>query len=250
MWLLWALGFGSDHVYPVRAVCHNCPTDPAHGTHYGLSGQRGPTPAELKALQDRLGDGARLMKHCRQCRADAVGLLGEDKSQQFGLDTLPENPEIDPEKRAAYRAIVEREREDRRKEAADARAAIRRWAPVEPMLVAVSSKGGGRINQHFGHAREFQIFEVSAAGTRFTGHRRVDRYCAGGEGEDEVLDATLLALDGVGAVLTAKIGRCPRQRLADAGIAVVDDFAFDYVETAIARWLAARAAEEDTARIA
>ncbi len=159
-------------------------------------------------------------------------------------------PQIDPEKRAAYRAIVEKEREDRRKEAADARAAIRRFGPLEPMLVAVSSKGGGRVNQHFGHAREFQIFEVSEAGARFTGHRRVDRYCAGGEGEDDVLDATLMALDGVGAMLTAKIGRCPRQRLADAGIAVVDDFAFDYVETAIARWLAARAAEEDTARIA
>jgi hypothetical protein len=78
---------------------------------------------------------------------------------------------------------------------------------------------------------------VSETGARFVGHRRVDRYCAGGEGEDEVLDATLLALDGVGAVLTAKIGRCPRQRLAEAGIVVVDDFAFDYVETAIARWL-------------
>lgn len=225
-------------------------SDPAHGTHYGLTGQRGPTPAELKMLQDRMGDGAKLMKHCRQCRADAVGLLGEDKSQQFGLDTLPENPQIDPEKRAAYRAIVEKEREDRRREAGESRAAIRRFAPLEPILVAVSSKGGGRVNQHFGHAREFQIFEVSESGARFTGHRRVDRYCSGGEGEDDVLDATLHALDGVAALLTAKIGRCPRQRLADAGIAVVDDFAFDYVETAIARWLAARAAEEDTARIA
>ena len=118
------------------------------------------------------------------------------------------------------------------------------------MLVAVSSKGGGRVNQHFGHAREFQIFEVSENGARFTGHRRVDRYCSGGAGEDDVLDATLLAFDGISALLTAKIGRCPRQRLADAGIAVVDDFAFDYIETAIAHWLAARAAEQDTARIA
>jgi nitrogen fixation protein NifB len=252
-------GVNDGHLEAVNAVVkergiflHNVMpliSDPAHGTHYGLIGQRGPSPAELKAIQDRMGDGARLMKHCRQCRADAVGLLGEDRSQQFGLDSLPEDPEIDPEKRAAYRAIVEKERADRRKEAADARAAIRRWGPVEPILVAVASKGGGRVNQHFGHAREFQIFEVSENGARFTGHRRVDRYCSGGEGEDDVLDATLLALDGVNALLTAKIGRCPRQRLADAGIAVVDDFAFDYVETAIARWLAVRAAE-DTARIA
>ena len=253
-------GVNDDHLEAVNAAVkergvflHNVMpliSDPAHGTHYGLTGQRGPTPAELKSLQDRMGDGARLMKHCRQCRADAVGLLGEDRSQQFGLESLPENPEIDPEKRAAYRAIVEKERADRRKEAADARDAIRRWGPAEPILVAVASKGGGRVNQHFGHAREFQIFEVSENGARFTGHRRVDRYCSGGEGEDDVLDATLLALDGVSALLTAKIGRCPRQRLADAGIAVVDDYAFDYVETAIARWLAATAAQEETARIA
>ena len=54
-------------------------SDPAHGTHFGLTGQRGPSPAELKALQDDLSDGANLMKHCRQCRADAVGMLGEDR---------------------------------------------------------------------------------------------------------------------------------------------------------------------------
>ncbi|TIX22077.1 MAG: radical SAM protein, partial [Mesorhizobium sp.] len=29
-------------------------SDPAHGTHYGLTGQRGPNAMEMKALQDRL----------------------------------------------------------------------------------------------------------------------------------------------------------------------------------------------------
>jgi nitrogen fixation protein NifB len=53
-------------------------SDPAHGTHFGLTGQRGPTPVEIHALRDSLGNDARLMRHCRQCRADAVGMLGED----------------------------------------------------------------------------------------------------------------------------------------------------------------------------
>ena len=53
-------------------------SDPAHGTKFGLDGQREPTPAELEAAQAELGGGARLMKHCRQCRADAVGLLGAE----------------------------------------------------------------------------------------------------------------------------------------------------------------------------
>ena len=28
--LLWALGFGADHMYPVTVVCRDCPADPAH----------------------------------------------------------------------------------------------------------------------------------------------------------------------------------------------------------------------------
>ncbi len=222
-------------------------SDPAHGTHFGLTGQRGPTPAELKELQDHLGSDAKLMKHCRQCRADAVGLLGEDKGQEFGLDLLPEEPQVDGEARRAYRAIVDREREDRRREAADAAAAVRQYAPEEPILVAITSKGGGRVNQHFGHAKEFQIFEVSSNGTRFVGHRRADRYCRGGEGEEDVLDLTIAALEGVTAILTAKVGRCPRQRLAEAGFDVFDDVGLDYIETAIARWLVERASEHGVA---
>jgi nitrogen fixation protein NifB len=76
-------------------------SDPAHGTHYGLTGQRGPRAAELQALQDKLSDGARLMRHCRQCRADAVGLLGEDRGPEFSLDRIEAEPVYDPAKRAA-----------------------------------------------------------------------------------------------------------------------------------------------------
>jgi nitrogen fixation protein NifB len=56
---------------------------PEHGTYFGLNGQRGPTPKELKAVQDKCSGNMKLMRHCRQCRADAVGLLGEDRSQEF-----------------------------------------------------------------------------------------------------------------------------------------------------------------------
>ncbi|MFP3632638.1 nitrogenase cofactor biosynthesis protein NifB, partial [Burkholderia sp. SIMBA_045] len=45
------------------------------------------------------------------------------------------------------------------------------------VLVAVATKGGGRVNEHFGHVSEFQIFEVSASEALFVGHRRVDLYC-------------------------------------------------------------------------
>lgn len=37
--LLWALGFGADHVYPVKVVCRGCPEDPMK-THRKTDGSR------------------------------------------------------------------------------------------------------------------------------------------------------------------------------------------------------------------
>jgi len=214
-------------------------SDPAHGTHFGLTGQRGPTAMELKALQDKLGDGAKLMRHCRQCRADAVGLLGEDRGQEFTMDKLPEEVAFDPARRDAYRAVVAESRGEHAttKAAADATLAAIETAPT--VLVAVATKGGGRINQHFGHANEFQVFEVSPAGITLIGHRKVETYCQGGWGEDATLDGVIAALEGVSTVLCARIGTCPKDSLAAAGITASDAHAYDWIEAGIAAWYAA-----------
>ena len=216
-------------------------SDPAHGTHYGLTGQRGPTAMELKALQDDLAGGANLMRHCRQCRADAVGLLGEDRGQEFTLDKLPEDIEFDSTKRDAYRAMVETERADRYAAADAAAEDLANTVDDDvSILVAIATKGGGRINQHFGHAREFQVFEVSRNGVSFVGHRRTDNYCVGGYGDDDTLETVIKALEGVSTVLCAKIGDCPKKDLAAAGIEVLDSYAFEYIESSISEYFASR----------
>ena len=238
-------GINDDHLVEVNAevqrwgvFLHNIMpliSDPAHGTHFGLTGRRGPKPSELKGLQDRLGGGAALMKHCRQCRADAVGLLGEDRNAEFAEDRAEaEPPVVDPVKRQAYRRLVARERADRRAAAAEAAAHLIAAASDDSLLVAVCTRGSGRVNQHFGHAGEFQIYEVDRSGVRLIGHRRAGHYCQGGDGDDVVLEHTIAALDGVRVVLAAKIGRCPRDRLAEAGITVFEDFAGQYIEPAAA----------------
>ncbi len=248
-------GVNDDHLVEVNAevqrwgvFLHNVMpliSDPAHGTHYGLSGQRGPTPGELKGLQDRLGGGAKLMKHCRQCRADAVGLLGEDRNADFAEDRAKaEPPAVDPVKRQVYRRLVARERADRQAASAEAAAHLAAAAGDESLLVAVCTRGSGRVNQHFGQASEFQIYEVDRAGVRLIGHRRAGRYCQGGDGNDDVLEHTIAALDGVSVVLTAKVGRCPADRLAQAGITVFDDFAGQYIEPAAAAAFRALTASE------
>src|SRR5208282_5127463 len=102
------------------------------------------------------------------------------------------------------------------------------------ILVAVATKGGGRVNQHFGHAKEFQVYEASSAGVAFVGHRKVDDvYCQGGFGEEATLDNVIHALEGIDIVRCAKIGECPKQELARAGIRVSDEWPYEYIESAI-----------------
>jgi nitrogen fixation protein NifB len=209
-------------------------SDAAHGTHFGLTGRRGPTPDELRLAQDRLGANAKLMRHCRQCRADAVGLLGEDRGAEFTLDRLEAPEPFDPRRREMYLSVVERERSDRRK--ADEAAQLGMTTPDSPVLVAVATKGGGRINLHFGHATEFQIYEVHSRGARFVGHRRTETYCGDGHGEDAAMEATIAALRGVSAVLCAKIGERPRERLAAVGVTATDQYAFEYIEASAIAW--------------
>ncbi len=66
--------------------------EPEHGTHFGKMGQRGPTPEEVEALQDQCATDMRMMRHCRQCRADAIGMLGEDRSAEFTMDKIAAQP--------------------------------------------------------------------------------------------------------------------------------------------------------------
>jgi nitrogen fixation protein NifB len=217
-------------------------SDPAHGTHYGLTGQRGPRAMELKALQDQLSDGTKLMRHCRQCRADAVGLLGEDRGQEFTMNQVPEQVDYDPTKRETYREIVAKERGEHvaQKQAVGAQLSTLSTGPTAiSVLVAVATKGGGRINQHFGHAKEFQVYEVSAKGVEFIGHRKLDQYCQGGWGEDAALDGMIAALEGVSVVLCSKIGDCPKDSLSAAGIVATDAYAHEWIEAGIGAWYAA-----------
>jgi len=248
-------GVNDEHLMEVNAwvkargaFLHNIMpliSDPAHGTHFGLTGQRGPTAAELKSLQDRLEGGAKMMRHCRQCRADAVGLLGEDRGQEFMLDKLPEDVVYDPSRRAAYREIVAEERGDHVAAKRQADEAVKEVAAASrPVLVAVATKGGGRVNEHFGHAREFQVYEASAKGVAFVGHRRVDSYCMDGFGEDATLDSVIAALAGVEFVLCAKVGDCPKDMLSAAGIEADDTYAYDYIESAIGALYAERFGEQ------
>jgi nitrogen fixation protein NifB len=124
-------GINDEHLIEVNrevkkrgAFLHNIMpliSEAEHGTHFGLTGQRGPSAQELKAVQDACMGGANLMRHCRQCRADAVGLLGEDRSEEFTLDKIEAMDVVyDLDKRRAYQEKVEAERQAQHQAKVDA----------------------------------------------------------------------------------------------------------------------------------
>ncbi|NCC40858.1 MAG: nitrogenase cofactor biosynthesis protein NifB [Gammaproteobacteria bacterium] len=216
----------------------------AHGTFYGVMGQRGPTHDELQALQDACAGDMAMMRHCRQCRADAVGLLGEDRGDEFTMDKI-EAMEIDyaraMEERAQVHAAIEANREAARRKSNESVVSLvslkRPTREPRPVLMAVATAGGGLINQHFGHAREFLIYEATAQDVRFIGHRKVDLYCSGGDtcGDAETaLSKTIRSLSGCEAVLCAKIGYEPWGLLEEAGIVPNGEHAMEPIEEAVA----------------
>ncbi len=212
-----------------------------HGTYYGIMEQRSPSAGELQSLQDACAGDMNMMRHCRQCRADAVGLLGEDRGAEFTMEKI-ETMEFDYEairaKRAAVQgAIAEEMNKPKAAVATVPLAMLRRRSAAPAALMAVATKGGNVINQHFGHATEFLVYEASEQGVRFVGTRRTDQYCVGSdhcdEGEDK-LQLAIEALEGCKAVLCARIGITPWEALEAAGIRPDSDHAMESIEEAVA----------------
>ena len=221
---------------------------PEHGTHYGLTGQRGPTAQELEAVQRACEGNAKLMRHCRQCRADAVGLLGEDRNAEFALAKLPPEPAQDAaDVREAYRRAVAGRRGTLDAARDAALGALRHLPAGLAARVAVATRGEGLVNQHFGHAREFLVYEVTREGAALAGLRKVERYCQGGEGDDAGLETVLAAIADCAAVLVAKIGRCPKESLAAAGVEPVDAYAHQPIEASVLAWFGKYAEERRAA---
>ncbi len=89
------------------------------------------------------------------------------------------------------------------------------------MLIAVASKTGTEVDQHFGHAERFLIYDYANGNPEPLKEVKVDKYCS----YDPVhpfrhpqFDAIVAALEGCKAVVTQMIGELPKQELAKVGI--------------------------------
>lgn len=202
---------------------------PEHGTVFGLNGQPEPDAQMVAQVRERCGEVMPQMTHCQQCRADAIGMLGEDRSQQFALTPVDESPQ--PWLPTLYRR-------------AQLHASIAtRGESEEPdaCLVAVASTRGDAIDCHFGHADRFRIYSLSAAGAVLVNERFTPKFCQGSDNcepqdSEARMAAVLDLLADVKAVFCARIGYAPWQKLEARGIQPCVDHAWQPVNEALTGW--------------
>jgi len=169
-------------------------------------------PISLKRIQEIRKECEEIMPqmyHCQHCRADAVGTLDHDQSIDLRGTVNPVQEAV-------------RNPEEIQK-------------PAEtPVRFAVASKNGMIVDTHFGHAKEFYIYDYVDGEVRFIGRRSVDQYCKGveecGEKEDKI-QKIITALDGCNGVIAMRIGEEPKRKLKKKGIIAVNTY--DVIEDAV-----------------
>jgi len=138
---------------------------------------------EIMDLRKKCEVNIKQMYHCKQCRADAIGLLGDDQSQKFN------NP-INAEKTLRF---------------------------------AVASKIGTVVDLHFGHATEFYIYDFKKDTATFIEKRNVEQYCNGKEVCDDEINKfqkVINIVDDCNGIIALRIGDGPTNKLKDRGIDV------------------------------
>ena len=140
---------------------------------------------ELLRLRKQCSETLTQMYHCRQCRADAIGVLGKDLEQEFSSSAQEklQGPSV--------------------------------------LQIAVATKSGMMVDQHFGHASEFYVYQYKNGNTVFKEKRIVNRYCNGQEecdSNEDRMESIIAAISDCKAVIAMRIGDSPKQKLKAKGI--------------------------------
>lgn len=176
------------------------PLIPVPGTAF--ENMRGPTPAERKKLMDECALDARMMRHCRQCRADAIGLLGEDRSAEFEGCGLGRGDGCGP--------------------VGDGPSLVA-FDTGKRFTAAVASDDKKNIDAGFGNAGRFMVYRVD--GTDVELLRQVNpkdlRSPAVGRSHREHIEDVIDLLDDCDVIMVKEIGDLPRSLIEKRGKRVV-----------------------------
>ncbi len=164
------------------ASLHNLmPLLPAAGTPFG--GLTEPAPDTMRKLRAVAGGILPQMTHCRRCRADAVGLLGHDRSGEMAGQL------------AGCGCLAPTAQEDR-------------------PYVAVATREGTLVNLHLGEAKRFQVWGRAPSG----GFRLVEEREAPAMGHGpERWNALSHLLADCRVLLVSALGDAPLRILAERG---------------------------------
>ncbi|MDO9632088.1 MAG: nitrogenase cofactor biosynthesis protein NifB [Humidesulfovibrio sp.] len=217
-------GVNDTHIQAVAEKAHELGVDlmnlmprfPTEGTPFGELKE--PGKDAIEALRAEAGPLVAQMTHCRRCRADAVGLLCNDRSTELG-GVLSACSKMAPQ------------------------------AQNDRPYVAVATREGLLVNLHLGEAKRFQIWGLPSASEGDGGFRLVEERQApsAGCGPSRWEDLAKLLSD-CRAVLVSALGDTPRKILTERGTLpaacsgfIEDALALAFGEDGIARLEALKA---------
>ena len=100
--------------------------------------------------------------------------------------------------------------------------------------MAVATKSGMVVDQHFGQVSEFYVYEYSKGSAIFKEKRKVKKYCDGVEECDEQqdkMDNIIHTISDCDAVIAMRIGEAPKSKLIQKGIRIFTTY--DRIEDSV-----------------
>lgn len=172
-------------------VTNIMPLIPAPGSVFEFMPQT--SMKEINKMRDACQIDLRQMRHCQQCRADAIGLLEQDQSHQYRFTQSIR--EAEP---ATSKKIYK---------------------------IAVTTKYNRLVDLHYGHAKEFYVYQVSGSKSCQIEIRQTPQYCHGVtdcDASEVIKREAIETLTDCDALLTMRIGDSAKKRLEQKGILVVE----------------------------
>lgn len=168
------------------------PLIPVEGTAF--SDRRAPTPEERKRITDSCSGNVKMMRHCRQCRADAIGMLDNDRSQEF-----VRNPSCGSGCGPSSVPAVEHER----------------------VRIAIASEDGENVNRGFGNTRRFITFRYDGVFERMDDIVIDSGESVYGESHQRHLSRIMDKLKDCDVIIVKEIGPRPLADLSATGKKVI-----------------------------
>jgi len=160
---------------------------------------------ELNEMRKKCEIDLKQMYHCKQCRADAIGTLDQDLSADFRNQSHDKG-------NCKY------------SECSKART-INNRSNDSNYRFAVSTKTAINIDQHFGHAETFYIYDYRDGAIWLVEKRELSKYCTGTENCESHEEKIINVIDKIkdcNAVLVLRVGTLPAMLLEQKGIKVLE----------------------------